>query len=140
VPSRSGCVNSATLRGQNLTIEYRWAGEKDDQLSRLATELVRLNVDVIVVEGHTPAIQAAERATTSIPIVMAVVGDPVGTGIVSSLARPGGNVTGFTIQTPDLAGKRRELLTEVIPKLTRLAVLWNAANPVKVLASDRNGG
>jgi putative ABC transport system substrate-binding protein len=118
------------VEGQNLTIEFRWAEDKDDQLIRLATDLVR---DAIVVEGHTPAIQAAKEATRTIPIVMAVSGDPVATGIVTSLARPGGNVTGLTILTPHLAGKRLELLKEAVPRLARVAVLWNAANPVKVL-------
>jgi putative ABC transport system substrate-binding protein len=121
------------VEGQNLTIEFRWADDKDDQLIRLATDLVRLNVDAIVVEGHTPAIQAAQGATRTIPIVMAVSGDPVATGIVTSLARPGGNVTGLTILSPHLARKRLELLKEAVPKLARVAVLWNAANPVKVL-------
>jgi len=121
------------IEGQNLAIEYRWAGNRDDRLPGLAKELVGLKVDVIVVEGHTPAIQAAKRATSAIPIVMAVSGDPVGTGLVASLARPDGNVTGSTILTPQLAGKRLELLKELLPRLSRVAVLWNAANPVKVL-------
>jgi putative ABC transport system substrate-binding protein len=121
------------VEGQNLTIEYRWAGDRDDQLGTLATDLVRSKVDVIVVEGHTPAIKAAIAATKTIPIVMAVSGDPVGTGLVASLARPGGNVTGLTILTPDLAGKRLELLKEAVPKLGRVATIWNAANPVKLL-------
>jgi putative tryptophan/tyrosine transport system substrate-binding protein len=99
----------------------------------LANDLVRLSVDVIVVEGHTPAIQAAKSATSTIPIVMAVSGDPVGTSLVTSLARPGGNVTGLTIVSPDLARKRLELLQETVPNLTRIAVVWNAANPVKLL-------
>ena len=121
------------IEGQNLTIEYRWAGGRDDRLQGLAEELVRLKVDVIVVEGHTPAIQAAKRATTAIPIVMGVSGDPVGTGLVTSLAHPGGNVTGLTILSPQLAGKRLELLKEALPGLSRVAVLWNPANPPKVL-------
>jgi putative ABC transport system substrate-binding protein len=119
--------------GRNILIEYRWGGEQDDRLIGLARELVNLPVEVIVVEGHTPAITAAKRATDSIPIIMAVSGDPVHTGLVASLARPGGNVTGLTILTPDLAAKRLEILNEVLPKLGRVAVLWNAANPVKLL-------
>jgi putative ABC transport system substrate-binding protein len=119
------------VEGQNLTIEYRWAADNDEQLPRLAADLVRLKVDVIVVEGHTPAIQAAKNATSTIPIVMGVSGDPVKMGLVASLARPGGNVTGLSILT--LAPKRLELLKEAIPKLKHVAVLWNAANPVKVL-------
>jgi putative ABC transport system substrate-binding protein len=121
------------VEGQNLVIEYRWAADRDDQLPRLAADLVQLKVDVIVVEGHTPAIQAAKQATSTIPIVMAVSGDPVNTGLVESLARPGGNVTGLSLLTPDLAPKRLELLKEAVPTLARVAVLWNAANPVKVL-------
>ena len=121
------------IEEQNLRIEYRWAGDRDDQLSKIAAELVHLNVDVIVVEGHTPAIKAAKDATRTIPIVMAVSGDPVGTELVDSLARPGGNVTGLTILTPDLAGKRLELLKEAVPSLGRVAAIWNAANPAKLL-------
>jgi putative ABC transport system substrate-binding protein len=94
------------VEGQNLTIEYRWAADKDEQLPQLAADLVRLKVDVIVVEGHTPAIQAAKKATSTIPIVMGVSGDPVKMGLVESLARPGGNVTGLSIMTPGLAPKR----------------------------------
>jgi putative tryptophan/tyrosine transport system substrate-binding protein len=121
------------VEGQNLGIEYRWAADRDDQLPSLAADLVRLKVDVIVVEGHTPAIQAAKQATSTIPIVMGVSGDPVKTGLVESLARPGGNVTGLSLLTPELAPKRLELLKEAVPTLARVAVLWNAANPVKVL-------
>ncbi len=121
------------IEGENLAVEYRWAGDRDDQLMGLASDLVAQKVDVIVVEGHTPAIQAAKEATKTIPIVMAVSGDPVATGLVTSLARPGGNVTGLTILSPELAGKRLELLKECMPGLARVAVLWNAANPVKVL-------
>jgi putative ABC transport system substrate-binding protein len=117
------------VEGQNLTIEYRWAADNDEQLPRFAADLVRLKVDVIVVEGHTPAIQAAKNATSTIPIVMGVSGDPVKMG--QSLARPGGNVTGLSILA--LAPKRLELLKEAVPKLKHVAVLWNAANPVKVL-------
>ena len=119
------------VEGQNLTIEYRWAADNDEQLPRFAADLVRLKVDVIVVEGHTPAIQAAKNATSTIPIVMGVSGDPVKMGLVASLARPGGNVTGLSILT--LAPKRLELLKEAVPKLKHVAVLSNAANPVKVL-------
>jgi ABC-type uncharacterized transport system substrate-binding protein len=121
------------VEGQNVAIEYRWAADRDDQLPRLAAELVQLKVDVIVVEGHTPVIQAAKQATSTIPIVMGVSGDPVKMGLVESLARPGGNVTGLSLLTPELAPKRLELLKEAVPTLARVAVLWNAANPVKVL-------
>jgi putative tryptophan/tyrosine transport system substrate-binding protein len=121
------------VEGQNVALEYRWAADRDDQLPSLAADLVRLKVDVIVIEGHTPAIQAAKQATRTIPIVMGVSGDPVKTGLVESLARPGGNVTGLSLLTPDLAPKRLELLKEAVPTLARVAVLWNATNPVKVL-------
>jgi putative tryptophan/tyrosine transport system substrate-binding protein len=121
------------IEGENLAVEYRWAGDRDDRLAGLANDLVAQKVDVIVVEGHTPAIQAVKDATRTIPIVMAVSGDPVATGLVASLARPGGNVTGLTILSPELASKRLELLKECAPGLARVAVLWNAANPVKVL-------
>jgi putative ABC transport system substrate-binding protein len=121
------------VEGQNLAIEYRWAADRDDQLPSLAADLVRVKVDVIVVEGHTPAIQAAKNATRTIPIVMGVSGDPVRTGLVASLARPGSNVTGLSIQSADLAAKRLELLREAVPTLARVAVLWNPANPPKIL-------
>jgi putative ABC transport system substrate-binding protein len=117
------------LEGKTIAIEWRWAEEKVERLPELAAELVRLNVDAIVANG-TPAIKAVKNATQSIPIVMAVVGDPVGTGLVASLARPGGNVTGFTILAPDLSGKRLELLKEVVPKLSRVAAMLNPTNPV----------
>src|SRR4029077_13429177 len=98
-------------------IEYRWADGKYDQLPALFAELVRLNVDVIVTHG-TPGVLAAKQATTTIPIVMAVVGDALGSGIVDSLARPGGNVTGLTFFNPELTAKRLELLKETLPGLT----------------------
>ena len=121
------------VEGKNLAIEYRWADDRDDRLAGLASDLVRSNVGVIVIEGHTPAIEAAKQATSTIPIVMAVSGDPVASGLVDSLARPGGNITGFALLTPELAPKRLEVLKEFVPALARVAVLWNAANPVKVL-------
>ena len=99
-----------------------------DRLSQPRSELVRLNVDVIVAIG-TPGPLAAKRATSAIPIVMAAAGDPLGSGLVASLARPGGNVTGMSLMAPDLGGKRLELLKELLPRLARVAVLWNAANP-----------
>jgi putative ABC transport system substrate-binding protein len=120
------------IEGKNLTIEYRWAGGQDDRLPAIADELVRLAVDVIVVEGHTPAIDAVRRATKKIPIVMAVSGDPVGSGLVESLAHPGGNLTGFTILSPELAAKRLQVFKEAVPQLSRVAVLWNPGNSAKV--------
>jgi len=116
------------IEGQNIAIEYRWAEGQDDRLPDLVAELIRLKADVIVTTG-TPGTLAATRTTKTIPIVMASSGNPVESGIVASLARPGGNVTGFTIQAPELAGKRLELLKEVVPRLSRVAVLWNPANP-----------
>ena len=128
---RQGLRELGYMEGQNLTIDYRWAEGRPDQLPGLAEELVRLKVDVIVAHGAV-ATRAARRATAAIPIVFASSGDAVATGLVASLARPGGNVTGLTIIAPELAGKRLELLREAMPRFTRLAVLWNSANPVVV--------
>ena len=116
------------VEGKNIAIEYRWAEGQDDRLPNLASELVRLNPDVIVTTG-TPGAVAAMQGTKTIPIVMASSADPVGSGLVASLARPGGNVTGFTILGPELEGKRLELLKRAVPGLSRLAVLWNPSNP-----------
>jgi putative ABC transport system substrate-binding protein len=114
--------------GQNVSVEYRWAEGHDDRLAGLAAELVRSHVDVIVTTG-TPAAFAAKQATTTIPIVMASAGDPVRSGLVASLARPGGNVTGFTVLGPELEGKRLDLLKQAVPRISRVAVLWNSGNP-----------
>jgi putative ABC transport system substrate-binding protein len=108
--------------GQNITMMYRWAEEKLDRLPALAVELVKLNVDIIVTET-TPAAQAAKKATTTIPIVMALSGDAVGAGLVASLARPGANITGLTFVGTDVGGKLVELLKEISPKTSRLAYL-----------------
>src|SRR5262245_33092310 len=110
------------VEGQSITIEYRYAEDRLDRLPDLVGELVQSKVDVIVAVS-TPAIEAAKQATNTIPIIMAGVSDPVGTGFVASLARPGGNITGFSLQSPELSGKRLELLKEVIPKLSRVAFL-----------------
>jgi len=110
------------VEGRNLIIEYRWAAQKEERLPELAAELVRLKVEVIVTAAD-PTIEAARRATSTIPIVMAAVADPVGSGLVTSLARPGGNVTGLTALSTELAGKRLQLVREVVPKATRVAVL-----------------
>ena len=126
---RQGLRELGHVQGQNLTIDYRWAEGRQDRLPGLAEELVRLNVDVIVTHGAV-ATRAAQRATATIPIVFASSGDAVATGLVASLARPGGNVTGLTIIAPELTGKRLALLKEVIPRFNRLAVLWNSTNPV----------
>jgi len=115
------------IEGQHIAIEYRWAEGRDDRLPDLAAELVRLDPVVIVTTG-TPGTLAAKQATKTIPIVMASSADPVRSGLVASLARPGGNVTGFTILGPELEGKRMELLKRAVPRLSRVAVLWNPAN------------
>src|SRR5215831_19525709 len=114
--------------GKNVIIERRFAENRIERLPDLAAELVRLNVDVIVGFGTPPPL-AAKRTTTTIPIVMVAAGDPVGSGLVASLARPGGNVTGTSLMAPDLGGKRLELLKELVPRLARVAVFWNVANP-----------
>ena len=113
--------------GQNIAVLPRWA-DTPQRLSDLAAEVVRNNVDVIVTQG-TPAARAAKRATSTIPIVMATSGDPVAVGLVASLARPGGNVTGNTILAPDLTGKRLELIRELVPGVSHIAVLANPTNP-----------
>jgi putative tryptophan/tyrosine transport system substrate-binding protein len=110
------------IEGRNLTIDYRWAEGRTERLTGLANDLVGLKVDVIVTH-NTPPLLAAKRATSAIPIVFATSGDPIGTGVVASLARPGGNITGLSSQGPDSAGKRFELLREVIPGLNRLVRL-----------------
>jgi putative tryptophan/tyrosine transport system substrate-binding protein len=120
------------IGGCTLAIEYRWAEGDNDRLAEIAAEFVRLNVDVIVTWG-TASVLAAKQATSVIPIVFASAGDPVGTGLVASLARPGGNVTGSSNQAPDVAGKRLELLREFIPGLRRLAILANIGSPIRVL-------
>jgi putative ABC transport system substrate-binding protein len=118
--------------GQSITIEYRLAEGKYDRLPDLAAELAHLNVDVIVAPVTTTA-RAAKQATTSIPIVMVRPSDPVGSGLIASLARPGGNITGLSEMNPELSGKRLELVKEVIPGISRVAVLWNPANPAMTL-------
>src|SRR5262245_48750590 len=121
------------IEGKNIAIEYRYSEGKRGRDSGLAAELVRLKVDVIVVAGGTLLVQAAKNATKTIPIVMVGGGtDPVKAGFVESLARPGGNVTGLTILTRQLGGKRLELLKEAVPKLSRVAVLYDPAIPVSL--------
>ena len=112
------------VEGRNFVIEGRWYGERTERLPTLAAELVRLKVDVIVA-GATPAPEAAQRATSTIPIVMASHVDPVGSGLVVSLARPGKNVTGLSSLAPELVGKQLQLLKEVVPGISRVTVLWN---------------
>jgi putative tryptophan/tyrosine transport system substrate-binding protein len=120
------------IDGRNVAIEYRWGEGRNERFAEIAAEFVRLKVDVLVTAG-TPQVLAAKQATSVIPIVFAVAGDPVGTGLVTSLARPGGNVTGLATLAADLAGKRLELLREVVPGLGRLAILGNVGNPLSVL-------
>ena len=120
------------VEGRNVVFKYRYAENRRERLPELAAYLVRLKVDVIAAAG-TLAPLAAKRATATIPIVMTAAGDPLGSGLVASLARPGGNVTGMSLMAPDLGGKRLELLKDVLPRLSRVAVLWNAANPYSAL-------
>ena len=117
------------LEGGNILIEYRDADGTYDRLPVLAADLVRLKVDIVVTEG-TPPTRAAIQATTTIPIVMTVTGDPVASGLVANLARPGGNVTGASFFLPELAAKRLQLLSELIPTLSRVTVVWNPSNAV----------
>jgi putative ABC transport system substrate-binding protein len=114
--------------GRTVAIEWKWGQDRADRLPDLAAELVRSQVDVIVT-GGTPAAQTLKNATRTIPIVMAIVGDPVAAGLVDSLARPGGNATGFSIVATDLSGRRLQLLKEMVPGLSSIAVMSNAANP-----------
>jgi putative tryptophan/tyrosine transport system substrate-binding protein len=125
---RAGLRELGYEEGRNIVIEYRWAEERYDRLPALFAEVVRLNVDVIVTHG-TPGALAAKQATNTIPIVMAAIADAEASGVVASLARPGGNVTGLTIFVPELAAKRLELLKETMPNLTDVGVLLNAINP-----------
>jgi putative ABC transport system substrate-binding protein len=126
---RAGLRDLGYVEGKNIVIEFRWAEGNYDRLPTLVADLVRLKVDVIVTHG-TPGALAAKQATTKIPIVFAVVGDAVGSGVVSSLARPGRNLTGLTFFQPELIGKRLELLKETMPDLTDVGILLNTANPM----------
>ena len=121
---RLGLRDLGWVEGKNISIEYRYAEGRSDRLPELAADLVRLKVDVIVASVTSDAL-AAQKATRAIPIVIAAPSDPVATGLVESLARPGGNITGLSQMAPELAGKRLELLKEIVPKLSRVAVLWN---------------
>jgi putative ABC transport system substrate-binding protein len=125
---REGLRDLGYVEGQNILIEYRWAEGQYEQFPALIAELLAQRVEVIVTAG-TPASLAVKKTTTSVPLVMVAVGDPVTTGLVASLARPGGNITGLTSTSEELDGKRLELLREVIPKLSHVAVFWNPENP-----------
>jgi putative ABC transport system substrate-binding protein len=116
------------VEGQNIALELRFANGSAERLADMATDLVRTKVDVIVTESVLAA-REARNATATIPIVTAIHGDPVGAGLAASLTRPGGNVTGLSLLAPELSGKRLELLKEVHPKATRVAVIWNVTNP-----------
>lgn len=120
------------VEGQTVAFEVRWADGQLDRLPQLAAELVRLKVDVVVTAG-SPAAQAAKNATMNIPIVMATGGDPVGLGLVATLARPGGNVTGLTTLSRELSGKRLEMLKEALPRVARMGVLWHRASDIDAL-------
>jgi ABC-type uncharacterized transport system substrate-binding protein len=122
--------------GRNVQIEYRWAEGKYQRFPTLIGELVALKVDVIVTAG-TPATLAVKEATRSVPVVMIAVGDPVGTGVVASLSQPGGNITGLTSISAELEGKRLELLREVLPDVSHIALVWNADSPLQFLGERR---
>ncbi len=125
---RDGLAQLGYVEGKNIIVETRWADGHYDQLAALAAELIDLRVDVLVTHA-TPGVLAAKRATKTIPIVTAAVGDDVDSGLVSGLARPGGNVTGMTFFNPELTSKRLELLTEAVPGLAKAAIVLNTANP-----------
>ena len=120
------------IEGRNVGIEVRWAEGRNERYAQIASEFVQFRVDVIVAHGNA-AVAAAKQATSVIPIIFPVAGDPLGTGLVSNLGRPGGNITGLSLQQTDLAAKRLELLREVVPSLRRLAIMANVGNPASVL-------
>jgi ABC transporter substrate binding protein len=128
---RLGLRDLGYIEGRNIVIEYRWAEGKYERLPELAADLIRSDVDVIVTHG-TPGSLAAKQVTATIPIVMAAIGDPVATGIVTSVSRPSGNITGLSFFNPELNAKRIELLKEVMPRITHVAVLINADNPAGI--------
>ena len=125
---RAGLRDLGYVEGKNVVVEYRWSEGNNDRLPEIAAELVRLKVDVIITHG-TPGTRAAKQATTTIPIVMALSGDAVANGLITSLARPGGNITGTTFLDPELSAKRLELLKDLNPRINRVAVLVNSRNP-----------
>jgi len=132
---RDGLRDLGYMEGRDFVLEIRWAQGKFDRLTGLAAELVGLKVDVIYAFTTSPAL-AARSATTTIPIIFSSVGDPVGTGLVASLARPGGNATGLSMLATELSGKRLEVLREIIPNVSRVAMLWNDTNPSMVLRAN----
>jgi putative tryptophan/tyrosine transport system substrate-binding protein len=132
-PFLEGLRERGYVDGKNISIEYRWAEGRYERFPALISELVGANVELIVTAG-TPASLAVQKTTATIPLVMIAVGDPVGTGLIKSLAHPGGNITGLTSIASDLEGKRLELLREVTPKVSHIAVLWNPASPFQVVS------
>ena len=130
---RQGLEELGYREGQNIAVEYRWAEGRLDRQDELAAELVRLKVDVIIAAGGHHTVRAAKKSTASIPIVMTIGPDSVAGGLVASLARPGGNVTGLNTLTSELAAKRLELLRDVLPGIQRVAVLWNPAVPDRAI-------
>lgn len=136
---RQGLRDLGYVEGKNLVIEYRWAEGKYDRLPELAAELVRLDVSLIVTHG-APGSRAAKQVTTAVPIVMAVSGDAVATGLVHSIARPGGNITGSTFFFPELNAKRLEIIKEAVPSIRRMGILLNPDNPGHVAAFEAMDG
>ena len=132
---RAGLRERGWVEGKNVAIEYRWAQGDYTRLASLAADLIRAKVDLILTHG-TPGARAAQRATATIPIVSAISGDADATGLVQSLAHPGGNITGVTFSFPDLNAKRVEMITEAVPRLKRVAVLMNGANVGNVVTFD----
>jgi len=130
---QQGLRDLGYIEGKNILVEYRYAEGNLDRVPSLVTELVQLKVDVLVL-GSLPAIRAATQATKTIPIVMVTTVDPVATGLIDSLARPGGNITGLTRLTRQLSGKRLELLKEVVPRMSRVGVLWDPNGPGPIIA------
>ena len=123
------------IEGQTIAIEYRWSEGRPERIAEIAAEFVRLNVNVIVTYGG--AVTTLKQVTAAIPIVFAIAVDPVGSGIVTSLAQPGGNVTGLSVEQSDIAGKRLELLREVVPSLRRLAIMFDAGYPAALRENDQ---
>jgi putative tryptophan/tyrosine transport system substrate-binding protein len=132
-PFREGLRSHGYIEGKNVFIEWRWAEGQYQKFPELIAGLIATNCDVMVTAG-TPASLAVKKATSTIPLVMAAVGDPVGTGLVASLAHPGANVTGLSAIASDLEGKRLELLREIIPKISHIAVIWNPTSPFQVIS------
>ncbi len=130
---RQGLRELGHVEGKNIAVEYRFAEGQEDRLTKLVAELVSLKADIIVTDG-TATTRAAKNATKTIPIVMASDGDPIGSGFVASLARPGGNITGLTNRLAELSGKRLEVLKETIPGISRIGVIWNPKTPASAIA------